>query len=109
MGDLTNSYFNLFFYIILGGNDGASCLNTVECYDPVSYTWTTLTPMLIRRSTHDVAVVNGILYAVGGNDGSSSLNSVEKYDPTTNKWTAVASMSTRRSSVGVVVTNVLLV
>ena len=65
--------------------------------------------MIFCRSTHDVAVVHGILYAVGGNDGSSSLNSVEKYEPKSNKWTTVESMSTRRSSVGVVVADVLLV
>ena len=91
-----------------GGNDGASCLNTMERYDPVADSWTCLAPMNTRRSTHDVAVIDGTLYAVGGNDGSSSLNSIEKYDPETNKWTSVVSMSTRRSSVGVVVAQVLL-
>lgn len=91
-----------------GGNDGASCLNTMERYDPVADSWTCLAPMNTRRSTHDVAVIDGTLYAVGGNDGSSSLNSIEKYDPETNKWTSVLSMSTRRSSVGVVVAQVLL-
>ena len=93
---------------IPGGNDGASCLNTMERYDPVTDTWTCLAPMSTRRSTHDVAVIDGMLFAVGGNDGSSSLNSTEKYDPETNKWTPVVSMSTRRSSVGVVVAHVLL-
>lgn len=80
----------------------------MERYEPVADSWTCLAPMSIRRSTHDVAVIDGTLYAVGGNDGSSSLNSIEKYDPETNKWTSVVSMSTRRSSVGVVVANVLL-
>ena len=65
--------------------------------------------MNIRRSTHDLAVMGDILYAVGGNDGSSSLNSVEKYDPETKKWSPVVSMSTRRSSVGLTVANILLV
>ena len=80
----------------------------MERYDPVTDTWTCLAPMSTRRSTHDVAVIDGMLFAVGGNDGSSSLNSTEKYDPETNKWTPVVSMSTRRSSVGVVVAHVLL-
>ena len=93
---------------LLGGNDGASCLNTMERYDPVADSWTCLAPMNTRRSTHDVTVIDGTLYAVGGNDGSSSLNTIEKYDPETNKWTSVVSMSTRRSSVGVVVAQVLL-
>ena len=95
-------------FLLTGGNDGASCLNTMERYDPVTDSWMCLAPMNTRRSTHDVAVIDGILYAVGGNDGSSSLNSIEKYDPEANKWTCVVSMSTRRSSVGVVVAQVLL-
>ena len=102
-----NRLHNIFFFSS-GGNDGASCLNTMERYDPVADSWTCLAPMNTRRSTHDVAVIDGTLYAVGGNDGSSSLNSIEKYDPETNKWTSVVSMSTRRSSVGVVVAQVLL-
>lgn len=102
-----NRLHNIFFFSS-GGNDGASCLNTMERYDPVADSWTCLAPMNTRRSTHDVAVIDGTLYAVGGNDGSSSLNSIEKYDPETNKWTSVVSMSTRRSSVGVVVAYVLL-
>lgn len=80
----------------------------MERYEPVADAWTCLAPMSIRRSTHDVAVIDSILFAVGGNDGSSSLNSIEKYDPETNKWTSVVSMSTRRSSVGVTVAHVLL-
>ena len=104
------SFWHIFLYWpLLGGNNGASCLNTMECYNPITGGWTTLAPMIFCRSTHDVAVVHGILYAVGGNDGSSSLNSVEKYEPKSNKWTTVESMSTRRSSVGVVVADVLLV
>jgi len=81
----------------------------MERYDPLTNTWTTLTPMNVRRSTHDLAVMGNYLYAVGGNDGSSSLNSIEKYDPESNKWTSVVSMSTRRSSVGVAVANILFV
>jgi hypothetical protein len=60
-----------------------------------------------RRSTHEVAEVEGVLYAMGGNDGSSSLNSVERYDAHSNKWLLVTSMATRRSSVGACVLNCL--
>lgn len=91
-----------------GGNDGASCLNTMERYDPDADTWLAMASMNVRRSTHDVAVTNGCIYAVGGNDGSSSLNNIEKYDEESNKWKSVLSMSTRRSSVGVTVADVLL-
>ncbi|XP_057605375.1 kelch-like protein 17 isoform X2 [Hippopotamus amphibius kiboko] len=74
---------------VAGGNDGTSCLNSVE------------------RSTHDLVAMDGWLYAVGGNDGSSSLNSIEKYNPRTNKWVAASCMFTRRSSVGAAVLELL--
>ncbi|MGH0121154.1 UNVERIFIED_CONTAM: hypothetical protein FKN15_046399 [Acipenser sinensis] len=69
---------------VAGGNDGTSCLNSVERYNPKTNTWESVAPMNIRRSTHDLVAMDGWLYAVGGNDGSSSLNSIEKYNPRTN-------------------------
>ena len=41
----------------------------------------TVEPMLSRRSTLGVGVLNGELYAVGGFDGNKGLNTVEKYNP----------------------------
>ncbi|XP_026571516.1 kelch-like protein 17 [Pseudonaja textilis] len=92
---------------VAGGNDGTSCLNSVERYNPKTNTWESVAPMNIRRSTHDLVAMEGWLYAVGGNDGSSSLNSIEKYNPRTNKWVAASCMFTRRSSVGVAVLELL--
>ncbi len=57
----------------------------------------------VDRSTHDVAVLDGCIYAIGGNDGSASLNTVERYSPKTNTWTAVPAMTLRRSSVATAV------
>ena len=58
---------------------------------------------LFYRSTHDVVVLDGCIYAIGGNDGSTSLNSMERYNPKPNKWMLVAPMTMRRSSVAVAV------
>jgi kelch-like protein 1/4/5 len=33
----------------VGGRDGSSCLNSVECYDPHTNRWTLVSPMLKRR------------------------------------------------------------
>ena len=33
----------------VGGRDGSSCLNSVECYDPNTNRWTLVSPMLKRR------------------------------------------------------------
>ncbi|XP_069935542.1 kelch-like protein 17 isoform X7 [Oryctolagus cuniculus] len=92
---------------VAGGNDGTSCLNSVERYSPKAAAWESVAPMSIRRSTHDLVAMDGWLYAVGGNDGSSSLNSIEKYNPRANKWVAASCMFTRRSSVGVAVLELL--
>ena len=43
--------------------------------------WVPVEPMLSRRSTLGVGVLNGELYAVGGFDGNNGLDSVEKYNP----------------------------
>ena len=59
--------------------DGISCLNIVEKYDPVKNKWQRIAPMSARRLGVAVAVVNDVLYAVGGSDGTSPLYTVEKY------------------------------
>lgn len=33
----------------VGGRDGLSCLNSMECYDPHTNKWTATCPMLKRR------------------------------------------------------------
>lgn len=43
--------------------------------------WVFMQPMLSRRSTLGIAILNDCLYAVGGFDGNSGLDSVEKYSP----------------------------
>jgi kelch-like protein 20 len=80
----------------VGGQDGVSCLNNVERYDPKENKWTKVLSMMTRRLGVAVAVLNGYLYAIGGSDGQCPLNTVERYDPRKNQWTAMAPMSTRR-------------
>ena len=85
----------------VGGQDGVSCLNIVERYDPKENRWTRVASMSTRRLGVAVAVLNNFLYAVGGSDGTSPLNTVEHYDPVTNHWKAMPSMGTRRKHLGV--------
>ena len=80
----------------VGGHDGASYLEMVECYDPTSNSWEGLAPMSTKRESPAAAVLDGKLYAVGGHDGASELKTVERYDPTGNSWEAVAPMCTKR-------------
>lgn len=73
-------YFCLFYrLLVVGGRDGLKTLNTVECLDLTSGTWSLLPPMNTHRHGLGVAVLSGPLYAVGGHDGWSYLNTVERY------------------------------
>ena len=71
------------YMFAVGGQDGVSCLNFVERYDPQLNKWTKVASMSTRRLGVGVAVLGGYLYAVGGSDGTSPLNtgkiSFQKY------------------------------
>jgi kelch-like protein 20 len=63
----------------VGGQDGVSCLNYVERYDPKENKWSKVASMNTRRLGVAVAVLGGYLYAVGGSDGQMPLNTGNKY------------------------------
>jgi len=44
-------------------------MNYVECYDPSTDTWQSISNMYQQRKDVGVGVLDGIIYAVGGNDG----------------------------------------
>lgn len=89
----------------VGGQDGVSCLNFVERYDPQTNRWNKVAGMSTKRLGVAVAVLGGHLYAIGGSDGTSPLNTVERYDPRTNRWCPVSPMGTRRKHLGCAVYN----
>lgn len=68
-----------------------------EMYDPKTDSWTTLKPMLTKRSGFTASTgFDGNIYVFGGQGLQKDLNSVEKYDPRTDTWTYDKSMPTRR-------------
>ncbi|XP_072285026.1 kelch-like protein 28 [Pyxicephalus adspersus] len=71
--------------------------SSVECWDPVTNTWTSVERMNECRSTLGTVVLAGELYALGGYDGQSCLQSVEKYIPKAKEWQHVAPMIKTRS------------
>lgn len=67
---------------VLGGEDVAHYLRSVENYDPATGKWTKLFPLLRPRRHACAAVLNGKIYVTGGDVGGSTyMDSVEVYQP----------------------------
>nr|XP_039262420.1 LOW QUALITY PROTEIN: kelch-like protein 12 [Styela clava] len=67
-----------------------------EKFNPVTKTWSRLSPMLNPRHHAAAVEFNGKIYVIGGEDGECISNSVESYNFETNTWTEVASMCVPR-------------
>ena len=82
-----------------GGSNIDAVFSSVERYDTLTNSWTTVAPMSTARQKHAVAALDGKLYACGGWHVSNrtALTSVERYDPDTDSWETVAPMKTARS------------
>ena len=66
---------------VMGGRDGATYLDAVEVYDPVTNAWSKRAPMITGRAALGTGTVNGFIYAVGGKNGSKVLALNERYTP----------------------------
>ena len=83
---------------------GGIGLNTAECYDPSTNTWSNIAPMQSVRGYAKAAVIGGKIYVIGGADANGhALSSVECYDPVSNSWTYVESMGVARAYFGLAV------
>lgn len=87
---------------VVGGFDGQNYLRDVECYDPQTNSWMSVTPLQEPRSAASVAGMKDKLYAVGGFNGQF-LHTVEVFDPTLNQWSYVSEMSIPRVHFGMAV------
>ena len=81
---------------VIGGAQNNQALDVVECFDPESSKWQTLSSMPTPRSDLAAAAVDGALYAIGGYDGRT-LSAVELFDPRKNAWEPLAPMPSPRS------------
>ena len=73
-------------YVVGGINSHGATICTGEVYNYVTQQWREIAPMVERRRSLALCVLNGKVYAVGGNNGAVDLRSVEEYSPSTNKW-----------------------
>jgi hypothetical protein len=91
----------------IGGTDDLLkvSLSSVECYDPVTNMWTSLTPMPTARGALGAATLNGKIYAVGGGDFHVALDTVEVYDPKLDHWSTMPSMNYARGCLGLTCVN----
>lgn len=76
--------FSLIFvglvYLIGGISELGIELCTVDCYNPITNGWTSLSPMATKRAYAGVSFLDGYIYVVGGlSDSKDALSTVEKY------------------------------
>ena len=76
---------------------------TVESYNPVTNTWSTVAALPAPRGFLAAAAApcptgqsGTCVYAMGGNDGDNVVNTAYAYNPVTNGWTQVAPLPTPR-------------
>lgn len=69
-------------------------VDTVDSYDPVADTWTTLAPLPSARYLLAAGAISSKLYAAGGTDNTNTLTTVDVYDPVADVWTSAPSMLT---------------
>uniref|UniRef100_A0A2K6KZ14 BTB domain-containing protein n=1 Tax=Rhinopithecus bieti TaxID=61621 RepID=A0A2K6KZ14_RHIBE len=91
---------NDYIYVV-GRFDGTAHLSSIEAYNILTDSWTTVTNMTTPQCNVGATVLWGRLYATAGYDGNFLLSSIECYDPIIDSWEVVTSMGTQRCNAGV--------
>ena len=81
----------------IGGGDFSGVSSTVEIYDTLAKSWSTISPLPTARQGLAAASGPGRLYALGGNDGVNPLATHEIYNPAAGAWSAAPAMPTART------------
>jgi N-acetylneuraminic acid mutarotase len=91
---------------LLAGPSGTLALDTMECYDPVTDSWSSGPGLPTGRQGLGFDAVGSFAYAVGGvryfGPPVPNLTTVERYDAATNSWSTVAALPTARANLAVV-------
>ena len=85
-------------YAIGGDSAGMSPTATVETYNPVTNTWSSVASLPTARDRLAATTgPDGSIYAIGGNSFGTVSSEVDVYSPILNTWTTVAPLPTARS------------
>ncbi|XP_066546115.1 kelch-like protein diablo isoform X2 [Amia ocellicauda] len=87
------------FVFAVGGWEGHSRLDSVECYNPHTNTWHFVESMKMAVTSPAVVALDGLLYVTGGavlEDGDG-MDLAQVYNPKACLWTEVAPMQIARS------------
>ncbi|GBE61734.1 kelch repeat protein, putative [Babesia ovata] len=80
-------------FYCFGGYDGSQCFNDMDCFDPVTATWTHLSRPYGKkpqpRSAHVMVTDGRMLYMNGGHSGRTHFDDTYTYNVTTHTWTRV--------------------
>uniref|UniRef100_A0A8C7K2M2 Si:ch211-256e16.3 n=1 Tax=Oncorhynchus kisutch TaxID=8019 RepID=A0A8C7K2M2_ONCKI len=87
------------YVFAVGGWEGRSRLDSVECYNPHTNTWQFMESVKMAVTSPAVVALDGLLYVTGGavlEDGDGT-DLAQVYNPKTSVWTEVAPMQIARS------------
>ncbi|GMS80236.1 hypothetical protein PENTCL1PPCAC_2411, partial [Pristionchus entomophagus] len=85
MGNMVVTYKNKIY--VMGGNQHfVSRLSSVECYDPVQDTWTSLPDMPHSRADGAACVLGDLIYVSGGLSSNRILSEIDVYLPKEREW-----------------------
>ncbi|XP_053121584.1 kelch-like protein 40 [Hemicordylus capensis] len=101
MGEAENSIF------VVGGKElkeGEQTLDSVMCYDRLSFKWGEADPLPYEVYGHGVVSHNDLIYVIGGKGNDKKcLNTLIVYNPKKFEWKELAPMKTARSLFGTTV------
>ncbi|XP_077289997.1 kelch-like protein 28 [Arctopsyche grandis] len=102
IGGLSEIYKNYKFgsfqnFVSPQGHGANKPLRSVERYNIVMNSWTSVASMLAERYHHEAVVLDGNIYVIGGSDGNTVLNTMEIYITKRNEWKLAPPMTVQRS------------
>src|SRR5215472_5658046 len=86
----------------IGGNDGTGPVATVEAYDTIAGSWSSIASLPTAREELAATAGPERLYAIGGDNGSAAVNTFEIYNPAADAWASGPALPTARNGLAAV-------